>query len=286
MKHVWLASTIIVACTSAGWGIYGPSLARADASVAMRACQEGKFRQGPQITKAIQSGNTADVLLIVRDTLDEWRGTSETSVVYAARAFCVHELIPSSLPPENPEAPVSSSQPTKDVRQFHNLGIDYFYYSPDGAWTLRENPVDLDQLATRHPESQWGRQAFLMMTLIGWSQGGCQEGPDQFRVVIAHSKKFLAEYPNSEVSDAIRLELAKSYATWWNLSRAKADEYTKPETYRAGSQEAKQEAIRLFREYLRAQESPAEDVERRLKALLENPKGSDDYDYWCADYED
>lgn len=286
MKHMWLASTILVTCSSAGWAIYGPSLARADASVAVRACQEGKFTRGPQITKAMQSGRPADVLLIVRDAFDEWRDTSESSAVYAARAFCIHELVPSRLTPENPEAPVPSRQPTNDVRRFQNLGIDYFYYSPDGEWTLSKNPVDLDQLATRHLDSQWGRQAFLMMTLIGWSHGACQEGPDQFRAVIMHSKKFLTEYPNSEVSEAIRLELAKSYATWWNLSRLKANEYTNPTTYTAGSQEAKQRAISLFREYLRTQKTPSKDVERRLKALLEDPDGSGDYEYSCEDYED
>ena len=42
-------------------------------------------------------------------------------------------------------------------------------------------PAGSQDLAT-----EWGRHAFLMMTLMGWSEGACQEGPDQFREVIKH----------------------------------------------------------------------------------------------------
>jgi hypothetical protein len=38
--------------------------------------------------------------------------------------------------------------------------------------------------------------------------------------VVKRSEKFLGDYPQSEVSDSVRLELAHAYATWWNLSRA------------------------------------------------------------------
>jgi len=34
-----------------------------------------------------------------------------------------------------------------------------------------------------------------MMTELGWSKGACQEGPDQFRLVIEHGEAFLAKYP-------------------------------------------------------------------------------------------
>ncbi len=286
MKNRWLIGVVLLVCSCSSWAIYGPSLTRADISVAVRACQEAKFAQNQKITRAIQSTSPADVLLILGDALTEWRATPPTSVLYAARAFCIHEIVPSRLPPKDPEAPVSSRQPTDDVRRFQDLGIEYSYYSPDGEWTLNKNPVDLNHLATQHLDSPWGRQAFLMMTQLGWSQGACQEGADQFREVIKHSEKFLTVYPKSEVSDAIRLELAKSYATWWNVSRLKADEYTNPENYKAGSLEAKQRAIGLYREYLRARKTPIQDVQRRLKALLENPNGSNDYDYFCEDYED
>jgi hypothetical protein len=99
----------------------------------------------------------------------------------------------------------------------------------------KEDPVDLKELATKHLNSRWGRQAFLMMTQLGWSQSNCREGPDQFREVIRHGQAFLADYPRSEVSDAIRLEMANAYATWWNLSQAEPNPpYSDPKNYQTG----------------------------------------------------
>ena len=194
MRNAWLWAVILVACPHCGWAIYGPSLARADVSVAARACKEGRFDQGQQIVKAIQSGKPDEILLVLGDAVKEWNATSVTSdqfnALYAARAFCIHELVPSQLPPGGRIATSTALRPPDEVRKFHDLGIEYFYYGPDGAWTLQKNPVDLNLLAKDFLESEWGRQAFLMMTELGWSQGGCQEGPDQFREVIKRSEVF------------------------------------------------------------------------------------------------
>jgi hypothetical protein len=147
------------------------------------------------------------------------------------QAFTLHarfastDLVPEILP-TGPDRNI----PTASVIGFQKLGIDYFYYRPDGEWRPSGNPVDLVQLAQQHLDSPWGRQAFLMMTQLGWSKGECREGPDQFREVIQRSEKFLLIYPDSEVSDQIRLELANAYATWWNLSRPKSA--MNPEKYR------------------------------------------------------
>jgi hypothetical protein len=285
MKQVWLVSVILLGCSHPCFAIYGPSLARADASVALRACQEANFAQGQEITKAMQSGNSAQVLQVLGDALREWRATPWASSLYTVRAFCIHELVPSHLPPSLD--PTKTLLPTTEVHRFQELGITYFYYDPDAEWVLRDDPVDLGQLATQHLDSPWGRQAFLMMTGLGWSQGACQEGPDQFREVIKRGEKFLKDYPQSEVSDNIRLELAHAYATWWNLSRDEPNPpYSTPETYKVGSDVAKQRAIELYKEYLSRQKTPEQDVRIRLKALQENPKGSNKYDYFCPDYED
>jgi hypothetical protein len=170
--------------------------------------------------------------------------------------------------------------------EFEKLGIEYYYYSPDGAWRPSKNPVDLNQLATEYLYSRWGRQAFLMMTELGWSNGACQEGPDQFRLVIKHGEAFLAKYPASEVSSQIRLEVANAYATWWNVANSERNVYTDPTQYKAGATEAKQRAIELYSQYLSAQKSPKPNVAKRLKKLRENPKGSNEWDYFCEDYED
>ena len=125
-----------------------------------------------------------------------------------------------------------------------------------------------------------------MMTQVGWSQGGCKEGPDQFREVIKHSEGFLRDYGQSEVSDSVRLALANAYATWWNLSRTEPDSSSSPEPYKMGAEVAKEKAIELYQEYLSRQKAPREEVQNRLKALKHNPKGSNRYDYFFAQYED
>jgi hypothetical protein len=286
MKNFWLFSMILFAFSQPTWGIYGPSLARADRSIALRACQEAKFVQSQKILQSMQSGNPAAILTVLGGALQEWRDTPTTSALYAARAFCIHELVLDHLPREGPISSPRAHQPTVAVARFQDLGIQYFYYDPDAQWNLSEDPVDLSQLAREHLGSPWGRQAFLMMTRLGWSQGGCQEGPDQFRQVIKHGETFLRDYPQSEVSDSVRLEVAHAYATWWNLSRAVNPPDFNPDSYKAGADVAKQKAIDLYQQYLSRQKTPAADIQSRLKALQRNPKGSNQYDYFCAGYED
>ena len=129
-----------------------------------------------------------------------------------------------------------------------------------------------------------------MMTWLGWSHGACAEGPDQFREVIKRSEAFLSRYPNSEVSDDVRLETAKAYGTWWHLSRLtpKTGGPDDQASYLQGSREARRKAMELYQEYLSSCKTGDKDVERRLKSLQENsiePRKRD-YSYWCADYED
>ena len=287
MKKALLLAAAVFACTHLGWAIYGPSLTRADTATALRACEEANFSQGTAIAEAMRSGDPAKIVLVLGGALEELRGTSFTSDLSAARHFCIHELVLSQLPREGEIASPAASRPTALIKSFQDLGVNYFYYGPDAAWTLEKNPVDLNQLAGSYLDSPWGRRAFLMMTHLGWSQGECREGPDQFREVIKHSEKFLVEYPDSEVSDDIRLELANAYATWWNVSHEDRNPpgfY--PEAYAVGAAAAKQRAVELYEAYLKAQKKAAPEVDKQLKSLRENPKGSGTLDYFCADYAD
>jgi hypothetical protein len=281
-----LSLLVFIVLSHTAWAIYGPDLARANAAVALRACQEADFQQSREITRAIASHKPDDIVRVLGDAMKEWKETSRTSPLYPARAFCVHELVPEILEPKGgPKAdPATWREPTSAVLNFNRVGIEYYYYSPDGAWRPSKNPVDLNQLATNNLNSRWGREAFLMMTQLGWSQGACAEGPDQFREVIKHSEKFLKLYPQSEVSDRIRLELANAYATWWNAANMEPNAYSNPENYKQGAERAKQHPIHLYLEYLKVKSSAK--VRKRLNALRENPKGSDTYDYFCEDYED
>lgn len=264
--------------------IYGPSLTRADHVVSAIACQRADFTDSTQITKAIEEGSPTSILSSLHVALVELKETPTTSDLYSARAFCVHELVPSSLAANADEA--ARKVPTLEVVRFQELGLKYFYYEPDGRWVLRNNPVDLDDLATRYLKSRWGRQAFLMMTQLGWSQGACVEGPDQFREVIKHGNEFLLAYPASEVSDEVRLEMANAYATWWNLSQDETASGSPKGRYKDGAKEAKEAAIGLYRIYLSAHQDDTRKLQSQLRELKENPKGSNTFEYFCADYED
>lgn len=287
MTRIRFSILALVICSCPAWAIYGPDLARADRAVASRACQEAAFQSGQQVAKAAASGKPDEILPVLGSAIKEWRDTPKTSPLYPARAFCIHELVPSLLVSKRAtQTDPTRRQPTSAVMKFKELGVDYYYYDPDGAWRPSKNPVDLNQLATEFLDSRWGRQAFLMMTQLGWSKGACQEGPDQFRMVIKRGEPFLAKYPASEVSDAVRLEVAHAYATWWNLANMEPGAYTDPSRYKAGAAQAKQRAIELYQQFLSAQKNPKPDIEKRLKNLQENPKGSNEWDYYCGDYED
>lgn len=286
-KHcVWFL--VLVGFSNTAWAIYGPDLTRTDPALASRACLEADFQQSPQIAKAVASGKPDGILQVVGRAMKEWSQTPKASSLYPARAFCLHELVPSILEHKGSEdaSPAVWREPTLSVLRFNALGIEYYYYGPDGAWRPSKNPVDLNELATEYLDSGWGRQAFLMMTQLGWSQGACQEGPDQFRMVIKHGEAFLAKYPDAEVSNSVRLEMANAYATWWNVANMEPDAYTIPEHYKTGAQRAKDRAIELYEQYLSTQQAPDPKTYERLKALKENPKGSDTWDYLCEDYED
>lgn len=287
MTRNTLSILVLVASSHLAWAIYGPGLERSDPEIASRACEEAHFKQGRRIVQAIDNGKPASILQVLGPALKEWRQTTKTSPLYPARTFCIHELIPSTLEPKivSKSDPSPSIEPTSEVVKFKNLGIEYYYYDPDAAWRPSKNLVDLNQLAT-YLDSPWGRQAFLMMTKIGWSKGSCQEGPDQFRMVIKHGEAFLAKYPNSEISEQIRLAVANAYATWWNVSNMEPNDYTDPKKYKAGSAKAKQRAIQLYQQFLSTQKSPNRDVAKRLKNLQQDPKGSGEWDYFCDDYED
>jgi len=288
MARSGLSALILIACSNPAWAIYGPDLVRADRAVASQACQEADFQQSRQIAKAVASGKPDEILQVLDSATKEWRKTPKASPLYPARAFCLHELVPSILEPKGAGQtdPTTWRQPTPAIVEFKKLGVEYYYYDPDGAWRPSTNPVDLTLLATEFLNSRWGREAFLMMTKLGWSKGACQEGPDQFRMVIKRGEAFLAKYPASEVSGSLRLEVANAYATWWNVANMEPDAYTDPSRYKAGAANAKRRAIDLYQQFLSVQKKPRPDVEKRLKDLRENPKGSNEWNYLCEDYED
>jgi hypothetical protein len=274
--RIVVAVSLLFLTSARSWAAYSPALARADSLLAIQACREAAFSQGRAIGRAVQSKNLTDIKNVLGAALKEWRATALTSPTYPAKAFCIHELIPASLP--------KGSGAVDEAKRFEVLGVVYVYYEPDDAYLLRGNPVDLAQLAITCIRSPWGQQAFLMMTRLGWSQGACQEGPDQFKAVIAHGHEFLKRFPDSAVAPAIRLEVAKAYTTWWNLSQHLRDRYVNPDAYKAGAETARRKAIEL---YLNPRMKALADhtVPERVRALRSR-SSTNTYDYFCADYED
>ena len=153
MKRASLVLLMLVACSHHGWGIYGPTLERADVELALHACQEANFRHGAEIVRAMRGGQPDDILQVLGGAMTEWRSTPATSADYPAKAFCIHELVPARLQPGGSQASPTRLEPTLTVRRFKDLGIEYFYYDPDDEWTLKNDPVDLEKLArnTRTP---------------------------------------------------------------------------------------------------------------------------------------
>jgi hypothetical protein len=306
MKRFWLLAAIVVGGSQLGFALNDPSLVREDPRLSSLACIDANFSHSQQIAGALRNGGTNAILQVLADALTELQKTPATNDLYPARAFCIHELVPPSLS-ANTDASLRTV-PTAEVKQFESLGMEYFFYEPDARWNLREDPVDFVRLATRRLDSRWGREAFVMMTHLGWSEGGCREGPNQFLEVIQRSKRFLNEFPESEVSAEVRLSMANAYATWWNLSREDANslrannpvyaerldksregansDSSSVNPYDRGAEEAKDTAIELYREYLTSRNESDQEVQVRLKDLLDNPHGSNTFDYFCGGYED
>src|SRR5579883_2471711 len=165
-KRRLLPTLLLFTFSNAAWAIYGPSLMRADRPTAVRACKEAQFREGIAIAKLVENGDANEIVGVLGSALREWRATSPNSVLYPARTFCIHELVPDRLPDQ--DSSPQEHAPNKLIKQFKALGISYFYYGPDDAWTLQRNPVDLMTFAFGHQASRWGREAFLMMTKLGW----------------------------------------------------------------------------------------------------------------------
>ena len=291
MRNVIGLWILVLACSAPAWCVDEPSFTRADAATEVLACQQAHFAESDQVVEAMKSRRAADAFRVLGGALRELHNTPETAALYSARAFCIHELVPNSLGRQRTRGEYISKHPLDLVTAFRQLRIEYFYYDPAAQWFIRTDPVDLRELAEKHLDSRWGREAFLLMTQIGWSQGDCVEGTDQFREVIKRGEGFLKRYRRSEVSARVRLELANAYATWWNLSRADpnpgdGDEPPfSPEPYQLGAEAAKEKAIELYRQFLAAHVASSIHVSDRLQKLQEDPKGSKTYDYYCNEDE-
>ena len=143
---LWIPIFMLLACSDLGRAIYGPSLTRTDTAIALRACEEANFSNGAAIAEALSSDDPAKIASVLGDAMEELRTTRIMSDLNAARRFCIHELVPVQLPREGEIASQQASQPTTLVKRFKDLGIEYFYYGPDAAWTLDDESCRLEYI--------------------------------------------------------------------------------------------------------------------------------------------
>jgi hypothetical protein len=286
MKTIWLLVAVAILIPPVSRAEYGPLLVRTIPSIAERACKEAAFTQSESIVQALHSGELSEIESVIEGPLKEFQATPRGASGYPARAFCIHQLVPYALPHAAGPISAHAGKITSDVTRFRALGIIYDYYDPDDLWKLRKGPVDLNDLAENYLSSPWGREAFLMMTLLGWSQGACREGPDQFREVIKRGEEFLPRFPNSEVSPEIRLELGEAYTTWWALSLDDSNDGVDRSKYQAGAEQARTKATALFRQALNEKPAQQSEIRKRLAALQQHNAQGLPFRYYCADYED
>ena len=130
--------------------------------------------------------------------------------------------------------------------------LHYRYEELGGGWAYQHDL--LRQVWRESPKTEWGDYAFLLLQQIGWDTSGvCAAGSDQFREVIKHGEKFLAEHPSGPLRTAVTLAVGEAYETWWSLSRAGPNnDYVQPENYQAGAEPARQKAISLYEQLAKA----------------------------------
>jgi hypothetical protein len=95
---------------------------------------------------------------------------------------------------------------------------DIGHYSGD----LEYDHVLLKRAWTRHPETQWGQRAFLMLQNLSCGTPkvfGC-DGPNCFLSVIEQGESFLSRFPDTALRHEQIWHLAQAYETWWSLALA------------------------------------------------------------------
>jgi hypothetical protein len=151
---------------------------------------------------------------------------------------------------------------------------DIGHYSGD----LEYDHVLLKRAWTRHPETQWGQRAFLMLQNLSCGTPkvfGC-DGPNCFLSVIEQGESFLSRFPDTALRHEQIWHLAQAYETWWSLALAPPGDITAvgAKVSKSSAERARRRAIQLYEELLRAaRRSPharaAETALPRLKLRLD-----------------
>ena len=129
--------------------------------------------------------------------------------------------------------------------------LNYQYDALGSGWAYQHDL--LQQVWRDYRDTEWGDTAFLLLERTGWDTSGmCEPGSDQFREVITHGEKFLADHSSGPLRPEVMLAVGEAYETWWSLSRAGPNnDYVQPENYRAGAETARQKAISMYEQVVK-----------------------------------
>lgn len=162
-------------------------------------------------------------------------------------------------PPAGP-----SSQESKQL-----FGLTYLWNPFGHHWEYGHDL--LYRVWQEYGTTEWGERALVLLLNMGCKFGACcPYGTDQFRFVIEHGEKFLAERPHSLHRVAVLFALAQAYETWWSLSQAsEGGQYVDSSDYQQGAEPAREKAIARYEELVRLapERDEAAVARRRLPRL-------------------
>ena len=122
--------------------------------------------------------------------------------------------------------------------------------SPDDCFALRDELRK--NLATHYLNTRWGRQAFLEMARAYWTTD-CNvpeiENANAFNI-ITRAEKYLAEYPDSDITLDLTLELAMAYEMWWCIGKFAPKGWIEADIFREDCQSARLKSMDYYRQAL------------------------------------
>jgi hypothetical protein len=211
-----------------------------------RSCQEARrpdCGRALSALKAFANAKSSDPKIlddILAAALRDLKNTPPGSPIYPAFVYWISRITPVAV-----KGPARYSHLAK-------IGIKYRRNDIAGDWNL--DATLLKALALEHPDTFWGRQAFLEMMKNGWQvMPRCWES-GVIPAVIAHGEEFLAKHPNADISPAVVYAVALAYDNWWSIAENGVVKGREPpekaQEYVRGAERARTKAIAYYEQYV------------------------------------
>ncbi len=145
--------------------------------------------------------------------------------------------------------------------QLQELGLEIGESDREGCRAIN---TPIPDISTEWLENRWGRQAFLEK--LHDKSGMCGAEDAKISAVIDQADDYLKRYPKSEISEAVRLERAAAYESWWSAQLFKKHDLPSNDSRLP---KARERAIQLYEEYLKDHPG-SNDIKQRLYYLHHN----------------